>query len=67
MSIWVAGVTVRSHAYRALLPVAMGLAVIATANHSIVDVFGGGVIALSSLLGVELLARRRRVSARDSA
>ncbi len=43
----------------ALLPVAMGLAVIATANHYILDVVGGGVIALSSLLAVELLSRRR--------
>ena len=43
----------------ALLPVAMALAVIATANHYILDVVGGGTIALSSLLVVELVARRR--------
>jgi membrane-associated phospholipid phosphatase len=44
----------------ALLPVAMALAVVATANHYLVDVVGGGLIALSSLLVVELLARRRQ-------
>jgi membrane-associated phospholipid phosphatase len=43
----------------ALLPIAMALAVIATANHYILDVLGGGVIALSSLLVVELVSRRR--------
>jgi membrane-associated phospholipid phosphatase len=43
----------------ALLPIAMALAVIATANHYILDVVGGGTIALSSLLVVELVSRRR--------
>jgi membrane-associated phospholipid phosphatase len=44
----------------AVLPVAMALAVVATANHYLVDVAGGGLIALSSLVAVELLQRRRR-------
>jgi membrane-associated phospholipid phosphatase len=42
-----------------LLPVAMALAVVATANHYVLDVVGGGVIALASLLVVELVARHR--------
>src|SRR5262249_30030439 len=43
----------------ALLAVPKALAVIATANHYVIDVAGGGLIALTSLLVVEHARRRR--------
>ena len=41
----------------ALMPVAMGLAVVVTANHYVIDVIVGGIVAMSGL-GIAVLLRR---------
>jgi membrane-associated phospholipid phosphatase len=43
----------------ALMPVAMGLAVIATANHYVIDVIVGGIVAMTGLGLATLLIRAR--------
>ena len=43
----------------ALMPVAMGLAVIATANHYMIDVIVGGIVAMTGLALATLLTRAR--------
>jgi len=49
-----------------LLPIAMAFAVIATANHYVIDVIAGGVLAVGSLLLVVTVNRRPRAD-RDAA
>jgi hypothetical protein len=43
----------------ALMPVAMGLAVVMTANHYLLDVLVGGIVAMTGLLIASLLVRIR--------
>jgi membrane-associated phospholipid phosphatase len=43
----------------ALMPVAMGLAVVMTANHYVIDVIVGGVVAMTGLALATLLIRER--------
>jgi hypothetical protein len=45
------------------MPVLMGLAVVVTANHYVVDVLAGGAVALTSLAAASVLDRRRRAPA----
>ena len=49
-----------------LMPAAMALAVVATANHFVIDVIVGATIVLVAL-AVELLIERRRLSSSDDA
>jgi hypothetical protein len=46
-----------------LAPIAMALAVVATANHFVLDVVGGGVVAVCGLLVARRLLRDRKYSA----
>jgi membrane-associated phospholipid phosphatase len=50
----------------ALMPVAMGLAVVVTANHYVIDVVVGGIVALSGLGIAVLLTRERERRAQRS-
>jgi membrane-associated phospholipid phosphatase len=43
--------------------VAMGLAVVVTANHTVLDVVAGAAVALTGLAGAMLLPRVRRTPA----
>lgn len=45
-----------------LMPVAMGVAVVATANHWVLDVVGGGVVALTGKLAADAYTRRHQIA-----
>jgi hypothetical protein len=53
--------------FAVLMPLAMGLAVVATANHFVVDVLAGGVIVLAALFAAHLVAARSSRTLRRNA
>ncbi len=62
---WRVGRTLPWRIAAVAMPLAMGWAVVATANHWVVDVLAGGTVALTGLLIEQAWVRRRRRASAD--